>query len=426
MPIFRRYAAFPAAIIPLALALFCGKGSDNPAAVEENGMLEIRARVVNKALAKSGAAAETAADSLVVEIGADDMTTITVKRKLDFTRPSVGDTLTKIPPGKNRRVKIWAIDKSGNKTHIDSLGNRTINIEDQKVASIHAVLIPAAGSIYLQFINLPSNCSAVYAKFASSDGTFIKENSVNKATRTFLNLDNIPHNAAGTLTVILKGAAGDTIKIAVKNMTFDAHSDNSIDLEFTDAGGRMTVDVAVYVPGVTVGSYNYGQNSESSAEETGELIITEIMWNATYENYVEVYNIHDDTLSFDTLVIDVNGTDNRFADVKIAPRGYFVFGRMALPYVDIHTPSNTGLAITNTGNWITVKNGRNGPVMDRVIFDAGTSNTTGWPSLSGSNKRSIELAKDKYNATDNNFGKNWKQASELISGKSDQYGTPGR
>ena len=423
MPILRRYAAFPAVVIPLALALFCGGGQNNPAAAEENGILEIRARVVSKALAKSGAASETVADSLVVEISAVDMKTMIIKRKLDLSRPSVSDTLTKIPPGKNRSVTIWVVDKKGEKTHIDSLVSRTVNIEEQKVTPVYATLIPAAGSIYLQFINLPSNCSVVYARFVSYDEKVIVENSVNKATRTFLSLDNIPHDADGILTVILKGATGDTVKIAVVNdMTFNARSDSAIDLEFNETGGRMAVDVAVYVPGVTVGSYNYSKSSESSVNETGELIITEIMWSAVNDNYIELYNPANDVF-FDMLTTDIDGTKRYFDSVTIAPKGYVVIGRQNLPYVDIFTPTTGGLPITSTGNWITVRRGKDGPVIDRVIC-AGGNSATGWPPVSG--KRSIELARDKYSATDNNYGKNWSAASEFINEESPYYGSPGR
>jgi hypothetical protein len=423
MPVSRRYAVFSAVIIPLALALFCGKGSNNPAAVQENGMLEIRARVVNKALAKSGAAATTVAERLVVEISANDMETMRIERKLDLSRPSVGDTLTKIPPGKNRRVKIWAIDKNDVVTHIDSIENRnTVNIEDKTVTLIYATLIPAAGSIYLQFLGLPAN-SSVYARFASSDETFSVENSVNRSTRTFLNLDNIPHRTAGILTAFIIDGSGNTLYVAQRELTFDARSDNTIDLEFNESGGKMAVNVAVYNPGVTVGSYDYTKKSESIVVETGELIITEIMWNASNDNYIELYNPQAEAVSFEVLTTDVDGTMYDFTDVTVAANGYFVIGRQKLPYVNVNTPTTGGLSITSTGNWITIKRGKNGPVIDRVIC-AGSNNATGWPPVSG--KRSIELARDKYSVTDNNYGKNWSAAVEFINEESSQYGTPGR
>jgi hypothetical protein len=423
MPILRRCAAFPAVIIPLALALFCGRDSNNPAAAQENGMLEIMARVVNKALAKSGAAAATVADSLVVEISADDMKTLTITRKLDFTRPSVGDTLTEIPPGKNRRVVIWAIDKKGATTHIDSVEKHgTINIEKAVVTSILATLIPAAGSIYLQFLGLGTDISLVQATFTALDNEeLIAESSVKREAKMFMSLDNIPHEAAGILRVAVVSAKGDTTLLAADTMTFNARVDNVINLEFKSYSGIIKTDVTVYTSGVTIGTYDF-KSKEADVVETGELVITEIMWNAGNDNYIELYNPADEVFS-DMLTTDTDGTQRDFDSVTIAPKGYLVIGRQNLPYVDIYPSAVSGLPIVSTGNWIAVRRGRDGPVIDRVVC-AGNKSATGWPPVSG--KRSIELARDKYNVTDNNYGKNWSAASEFINEESPYYGTPGR
>jgi hypothetical protein len=414
-------------IIPLALALFCGKGSNNPAAVQENGMLEIRARVVNKALAKSGATAATTADSLVVEISADDMKTLTIKRKLDLSRPSVSDTLAEIPPGKNRKVSIWAIDKKGVTTLIDSSENRsTVNIEKAVVTPILATLIPAVGSTYLQFIGLTTAVSTVNVSFTTlNDGTLITETTAKRAEKMFLSLDNIPHDITGILRVAIIAVNGDTTFVANDILTFNARVDNTINLQFQAYSGMIEADVTIYVSGVTTGSYNFGtgKEKESTVVETGELIITEIMWNASNDNYIELYNPKTEAVFFEVLTTDIDGTMCDFADVTVAASGYFVIGRQKLPYVNVNTPAVGGLPITSTGNWITVRRGRSGPVIDRVIC-ASSNHATGWPPVSG--KRSIELSKDKYNVTDNNYGKNWRAVSEYISEESNQYGTPGR
>jgi len=426
MPISGRYAAFPAVIIPLALALFCGKGSNNPAAVQEKGMLEIRARVVNKALAKSAAAAETAASSLMVEITASDMTPVRVERKLDLARPSVSDTLTGIPPGKNRRVTIWAVSKNGGVTHIDSVESHMVTIEKAVATPIFATLIPAMGSIYLQFAGLPTSVDVVYATFTmADDGALVAQNTVKRASKLFMSLDDIPHLTTGILRVSIIDTTGDTVQIANKEMTFNARVDNNIDLQFVLNKGMLELDVTLRVSGVTVGSYDFGKKSESLVDETGELIITEIMWNAGNDNYIELYNPADNAVFFDMLTTDVDGTVRDFGDVTVAPKGYFVIGRQNLPYFDAYTSAVGGLPITTTGNWITVKHGANGAVIDRVICP-GNNSALGWPALSSSNKRSIELTRDKYNATDNDFGKNWNIATEFISEESTHYGTPGR
>jgi len=422
MPIFWRIAAFPAVIIPLALALFCGKGSNNPAAGQEKGMLEIRARIVNKALAKSAA---TTADTLVVEISAADMETMTIRRKIDLSRPSSVDTVKGIPQGNKRKVVISAVSKDGTTTHIDSVDSHTVTIQNTVAAPVYPTLIPAAGSIYLQFAGLSTSVDTVYASFTALDGALIAENSAKRAAKIFMSLDNIPHNTTGILKAAVVGNNGDTTHIATDTLTFNARADNTINLEFKENTGVLEIEAAVYAPGVTTGSYDFAGKLESIVDETGELIITEIMWNASDDNYIELYNPANTPRSFETLTTDVDGTVRDFTNVTIAGKGYFVIGRRNLPYFDVYTPTTGGLSITTTGNWITIRRGKTGAVIDRVICP-GSSSALGWPTLSSSNKRSIELAKDKYNVTANNFGKNWSAATELISGESTYYGTPGR
>ncbi|MDR3012671.1 MAG: lamin tail domain-containing protein [Chitinispirillales bacterium] len=392
-------------------------------------MIEIRARVANLSssldkTAEVDGIAQTVAERLIVEISGADIAPIRFERHLDFSRPTILDSILNVPIGRNLSVEIWAVDENGAATHIDTLENQTVNIEAGVVTPVFATLIPAAGSIYLQFIGLPTN-SSVHADFISFDGAFETEATVNRATRTFLNLDGIPHLTAGTLTVTIysqANAGGDILRIASCELTFNARSDNSIDLEFSPYHTGMSFDLIVYEPGVTTGSYDYG-NDNSSVVETGELIITEIMWSAGNSNYIELYNIQNEALFFDTLIVDVNNNTNRFTNIEIAPHAYFVIGRQDMPHVDVYASSTSAFAITSTGNWITVKR-KDGTVIDRVIC-GGTGNTTGWPTMSSTARRSIELAKDKYNAIDNNFGKNWHITTGGLIPGTTEYGTPG-
>ena len=408
-----------------AVFFSCGK-TPSPAQVENYGMIEIRARVISPSLNKESAVMQTIAESLIVEVSGNEIETEQFTHKLDLSRPALNETITKIPVGRNLRVRVWAESKCGAVTHIDSLEYHTVNIERAKIAPVITTLIPAAGSIYLQLLDMPTNTS-LQASFTSNNGSFTVENSAPRSPRTFLSLDNIPHMTAGVLTAAVVNSAGDTVYIAVRELTFNARSNNSIDLQFTLYDSAIGFDIAMYTPGVTTGSYNFGggnlNNHESLVEETGELIITEIMWNVSNDNYIEVYNPSGEAVFFETLTTNVNGAIHDFEDVTIGPNSYLVIGRRAGPHINIHG----NLPITNTGNWITLRRGRTGPVIDRVIFAAGTSNTTGWPALSASNSRSIELDRDKYCVTENNFGQNWKAsaAAEPIPGTANQYGTPG-
>jgi hypothetical protein len=434
-------SAVPVVLVLAALALSasCVKDPDlaDPDDDKEYGMIAIRASLVNppsSPLAKSAEAAgvhATVAEKLVIEVSGDDLAPVRIERKVDFSRPTVSDTVAKVPVGKNRRIEIWAADKNGVKTHIDSLENRAVNIEIGVVTPVFATLIPAAGSIYLQFAGLGTDVSVVHATFTGlDDGALIAHNTVNRAAKTFMSLDNIPHMTTGILRIAIVGTSGDTTQIASRELTFNARINNSIDLQFMAKSGMFEMEVVLHAPGVTTGSYDF-KTLESAVVETGELIITEIMWNASNDNYIELYNPGNTAVFFDTLTTDIDasmasgGAVRYFIDVTIAPKSYFVIGRQNLPHFDTYTPTTSGLPIAATGSWITVKRGRNGAVVDRVIFAAGTSNTTGWPSLSTTNKRSIELARDRYDATDNNFGKYWSAATQLISVELGEYGTPG-
>ncbi|MCL2689900.1 MAG: lamin tail domain-containing protein [Chitinispirillia bacterium] len=407
----------------------CSK-TPSPTQIENYGTLEIRANVISSTLKKENAIAQTIADSLVVEVSGEGIETARFAHRLDLSRPALNETITKVPVGRNLRVSIWAISRSGAVTHIDSVEYHTANIENARVTPITTTLIPAAGSIYLQFLDMPTN-TWVHAQFVSSDENVIASGSAPRSTRTFVSLDNIPHMTAGVLTVVVTDGSSDTAYIANRELTFNARTDNSIDLHFTTYNSALGFDITMYEPGVTTGSFNFNNgnlnNPQSIVEETGELIITEIMWNATNDNYIELYNPSDEAVFFETLTTDVNGTVRDFEDVTVGPKSYLVIGRHALPHVDIHTTATGGLPITSTGNWITIRRGRTGAVIDRVIFAAGTSNTVGWPALSASNIRSIELDRDKYCVTENNFGKNWKASTAAvpIPGTTNQYGTPG-
>lgn len=424
-------------ILLLALAgiVSCAGGTD-PGGPEEFGTIEIRARIVNPPSQGKGAhesaAQATEADRLVIEVSGDDLAPVRKESgRLDFSRPTLSETFTTVPVGRNRRIEVFAIDRNDRVTHIDTVLVHTADLTIGTVTSIVAVLIPAAGSIYLQFLELPSNTS-VYARFASNDGDFAVEGSAARGSspRTFMSLDNIPHETDGVLTAVVTGTGGDTLYIASRGLLFDARSDNSVDLHFVTYNGALALDVTVQTPGVTLVSSDFSSGSPvADVEETGELIITEIMWNATNDNYIEVHNPGGEALFFEVLTTDVNGTLRDFDNVSIGPGAYFVIGRRAMPHANVSTASTSGLPVTTAGNWISVRRGRTGPILDRVIFAAGTSNAIGWPALSTSNNRSIELSRDRYDVIENNFGKNWSvtAAAEPLPGMASvQYGTPGR
>ncbi len=427
-----------ATFFTVAMLTLCSCGGDPVDAPvkpteDKYGALEVYVRVVNQPLNKTAArdgvaavaaAAQTVAENLVVEVSGSDLSPTQLMVRLNAARSTSVDTIKKVPIGEARRISVWAVNKDGVKTHVDTVDYRYADIEKAKVTRIYATLIPAAGSIYIHINGLETSIGTVHASFTSRDGESVFQNSVVRAAHTFLSIDNIPHELDGILRVSIVDTKGDTVKIATSEFVFNARGDNAFELQFIENGGMLGMEAVLYAPGVTMASYDVGKPAPNVVE-TGELIITEIMFSASNDNYIELYNPKNEAIVFDTLTTDVDGTSYNFTGVSIASKGYFVIGRQAAPYVNASTNSTGNLPISSTGGWISVRRGKAGAVIDRVIC-GGTNSAVGWPAgMSSSSKRSVELNKDKYGAAENNFGKNWTAASAAIDGTA-MYGTPGR
>ncbi len=425
-------------LLTLALPLLCACGKDPGDPVKpdggEYGMLEVCVRMVNqplmKAAARDGAdavaaAAQTVAENVVVEISGGDLSPTLIKTKLDPSRSTMIDTVKKVPVGEGRRISVWAVNKEGVKTHVDTVEYRYVDVEKAKVTRIYATLIPSAGSIYIHINGLETSIGTVHASFTSRDGESVFQNNVKRDSHTFLSIDNIPHELDGILRVSLVDKQGDTVKIATNEFVFDARRDNLFDLQFIENSGMLGMNAVLYAPGVTIAAYDF-EKPAPNVVETGELIITEIMFSAGDDNYIELYNPKDAPVSFDTLAVEVDKSVCYFPNVSVGKNGYFVIGRKPLPYSDASANSTGSMPIVSTGNWITVRHGRTGAVLDRVIC-GGANTAVGWPAgTSSGGKKSVELNKDKYGTAENNYGKNWSAADQLIAGATNVYGTPGR
>ncbi|HEX2959964.1 MAG TPA: hypothetical protein VHO70_24220, partial [Chitinispirillaceae bacterium] len=169
----------------------------------------------------------------------------------------------------------------------------------------------------------------------------------------------------------------------------------------------------------TVVSASLG-SGEVALSESGQCIITEIMYAANDSEYVEIYNPSSTSLHYDSLTIEIDGTRRPFLDVTIASHDYFVFGRKDLPWADRFHSVQSALDLSSSGNWITVRSGNT--IIDQVIFSGGSDNLD-WPDIRG--KIAIELDRAHYNTTDNNFGRFWVAAKDAIPSFSQLLGTPG-
>ncbi|NLG16515.1 MAG: lamin tail domain-containing protein [Fibrobacter sp.] len=404
------------AVISILIFIFCGK---IPTKSEGNsGSLEIRCLVLQSQLAKTARTEVTAYDSLIVEISASDMPTLRTSHKIAMGEPLCEATVPAVPSGTGRAVKIYTINKMGLVIHTDSISSRVMKIEPTVVTSISAVLVPAAGSIYIQIGNVPSGVDSIFASFVSVDSTWATHANRTSPKVSF-SIDRIPHKTKGTLSIAGVSSSGDTLYFTSQEMVFSAIVSSSIPIYFQTLPGEISMQISMRDPGITVVSGSMG-NASPADTESGELLITEIMYNANNSEYIEVYNPQSSAVLFDTLIIDIDGAYRIITDLQIGAKGYHLFGRMAFPWLG-DAADSTGIDLASLGNWITLRK-KDMKVIDQVIFTGG-SNTLQWPNVAGD--KSIILLQPAYDVKSNNFGRNWITASTVIEGNSALYGTPG-
>lgn len=396
--------------------IFCGEMPSDTGQTEKYGTLEIRTRIVERNLQKASVIQKTVAESLVVQVVLPNGSPIRYTRELDLTEPFFSDTIQSIPSGTNYPVKIWTVDKSGDTIHIDSVTDRTISIPNGKTTLVRALLIPASGSLYFQIGNIPTTVDSVIATFTTSDRTW--RTGVKRKPKLFLHIDNIPHKSDGDLKVFGIDTEGDTLYTAITPIMFNALTQQSVQLHFTRT--KLILDIGLQAPGITVCSGTM-ESPEHTITEQGGLLITEIMYAANDSEYIEIYNVADTVVSFDTFFIEIDGRYRLFTDIQIPAHDYLVFGREKLPWVDITHSTQSALDLTTTGNWITLR-GKDSTIIDRVIHP-GENDDLEWPTFSG--KCAIELNRAVYNVEKNNYGSNWHAATEVIS-FTEQRGTPGK
>lgn len=396
----------------------CGRA---PVAVstETTGALEINSYVQSPAnSATTLAKLSTSCDSLIIEVTGPDIGTLRFSKFFDLTQSVQADTLKNIPTGSNRQIKVYTIDRSGTVITTDTNSQLTIRIDPNVTTQLNVVLLPAAGSIYLQLENIPTNVDSVFATFSSDD---LRSWSVRakRSTKINLSLDKIPNAVHGTLMVVAVDSLKDTLYTAKKVLTFNALSMENIALDFSTTPGGLSLNLSVTLPGVTTAIGNMAA-PDTAIAESGELLITEIMYAANDSEYIEVYNPKTIDQTFDSLYIDIDGTYRLFTNITIGAKKAFVFGRKLLPWCDVASTVASALDLSSTGNTISLRK-KTGQIIDYVMF-VGGSNTLEWPVVPG--KQSIVLDTSITDAASNNFGRNWHAATSLISGTTSQWGSP--
>ncbi|MCW8966609.1 MAG: lamin tail domain-containing protein, partial [Candidatus Pacearchaeota archaeon] len=276
-----------------------------------------------------------------------------------------------------------------------------------------------SGSIYLQIADIPTSVDSIFMQFESDEGN-VWAKMFPRSPKLYASLDNIPHNTQGMLYIAALDEAGDTVCCAQAEIEVNAHNMSSgVVLDFSEGPGGFALSGSLIIPGANVVIASMG-DVQAATVESGELIVTEIMYAANDSEYIELYNPSEEVRTFSTLIIDVDGTSRTYNDVSVDGYGYLVIGRCALPWVDRVVPGTTGMDLSGNGNWITVSDA-SGTILDQVVFTGG-KNDLDWPRLSG--KRSVFLKSDVRDPVDNNFGRNWAGSETLIDGSESQYGSP--
>ncbi len=415
---FSKRCSFCCVLFPLFL-LFSNCGNAPTETTEESSGLVVVRTVINPTgLGKTAAVMQTTFDSLIVEITGDDISPIRRGRKIDMMRPTIVDTVGGIPPGTVRYIKVWTVNREGQMVHLDTEEYRQVRIERGLATPVDVVLIPALGSIYLQLTSIPTDVDSLFVTFTSIESDSVWEKRLRRALKVYVTLDNIPHGTEGVLCVLAVGET-DTLFFFEEELRVDARMLDETALQFLPASGSLEVSAEIELPGAHLVSASFGSDA-SLQEETGKLIITEIMYSATNYEYLELLNPSEDTLFFDTLLVELDGTARSYTDITIYPQAYFVIGRNEMPWADIWHESASALNLVSTGNQIAIRE-PDGSVLDRVVFSPGSAGLE-WPVVSG--RRALELNRDFYNVEANNFGRYWFASTEQIE-DSDMFGTPG-
>ena len=155
----------------------------------------------------------------------------------------------------------------------------------------------------------------------------------------------------------------------------------------------------------------------------GDIIITEIMQNPVAVNdnvgeYFEVYNTTSSDINMQGWEIYDLGSDSFTVTALIVPANSY-----AVLSLNSDVNTNGGVTVDYEYSGFTLGNGEDeiiiacsGNVIDQVIYDGGSE----FPDPTGA---SMELASNAYDATSNDIGSNWGEATSVYG--SGDLGTPG-
>jgi hypothetical protein len=404
----------------LTFTLACSTHNPVNQGTKNGAKILVQARIKNQA--QLGKTLATQADSLIIVAAADDMDTQRTTLKINAGDPGVATATLSVPAGKNRKFTSFAKNTAGI-THQSDI--QTVSLEAGEIRNLSFWLVPCRGSIYISLTDIPTTIDSVYARFVADTGSFsVYVKTKRSSAKTYLSLDNIPDKTAGILTITGLGLLKDTLYHTVSHIVFRVATDTTMSPgSVSIAGGSLSMNATLGVPGSTLVTASVSKSM--TGQESGGLIITEIMYAVDDSEYIELFNPRDRDTTYDTLLIDKDGTYRAYANVVVKARSFFVIGRKILSWANTwHTVQSALDLSSTTGNWLLLR-AKDSTVLDQVAFACG-SNSQEWPNLNSA-KKSIVLDSLASDPSYNNYGKHWHAAvSAVAPGVTLQCGTPGK
>ena len=117
------FSLFPAAVVVIIASMSCGRF---PTGVSQQttGDVELQIQLF-EGMGKRTVVKKTGFDSLVVEVSGTDMAPFRSSCAIDPEQLFLIDTLSGIPVGSDRKIRIMTINREGEVIHEDSAGVRT-------------------------------------------------------------------------------------------------------------------------------------------------------------------------------------------------------------------------------------------------------------------------------------------------------------
>ena len=315
--------------------------------------------------------------------------------------------------GDNYSLLTWTEDDTGDTISLPNI--TTFLIQPNIVTSLPIEITPNVGTIRFNISSIPTKIDSIKIVFDADSGLY--NNCVKRESYTIIDLDNIPYNSKGTLSLITIDSTAST---TVWDSTFTFINQNFSGTFSTVSKGELTASITVEETSTSV--FTGALNGSDNFDENGNVIITEILATggskAKSKEFIELYNISDQPIIERILKLEINGKEFSIDSFSIDSNSYAVITSDSCDFIS----SNYHLPFDFVSTKGLIKVFLNDRLEDYLFYE---NNSMG--KLSYSAKRSWALDKDVYSSTENNILQNWCISKDTLFSDSTAiwYGTPG-